>query len=65
VPLLGLFFADFVYGDIPGGPQPTSLAVLAKWPPLNWIGRHSLAIYLLHFPVVYGFAYAIKQVYFL
>ena len=34
-PLLSVPFAcfyllrDFVYGDIPGGPQPTSLAVLA------------------------------------
>jgi len=63
VPLAGLVLADFIYGDLPGGPRPTGLAVLAKWPALNWLGRNSLGIYLLHFPLVYGMAYLIKQVY--
>ena len=29
--------------------------------PLNWLGKHSLAVYMLHMPVVYGIFYLIDR----
>lgn len=49
VPLLGLVVGEIVYSKH----KPTRLAVLAKVPGLTAMGRHSLAIYLLHQPVLY------------
>lgn len=49
VVLVGLVVGETVYG----ARQPTRLAALAKVPGLTAMGRHSLAIYLLHQPVLY------------
>ncbi len=49
VPLLGLFVASRVYPQR----QPTGLAVLAQVPGIGFLGRHALAIYLLHQPILY------------
>lgn len=48
-PLVGLVVGEVMYAER----KPTRLAVLAKVPGLTAMGRHSLAIYLLHQPVLY------------
>lgn len=49
VPLVGLFVGSVVYAER----RSTRLAVLGKIPGLVFLGRHALAVYLLHPPVVY------------
>ncbi|MEK9159622.1 MAG: heparan-alpha-glucosaminide N-acetyltransferase [Patescibacteria group bacterium] len=58
-PLVGLVVGEWVYR----GRQPTRLAVLAKLPGLTAMGRHSLAIYLLHQPVLYFTLWGLKSFY--
>lgn len=48
-PLVGLVLGEWIYAER----RSTHLAVLAKVPGLTAMGRHSLAIYLLHQPVLY------------
>lgn len=49
VVLVGLVVGETVYG----AGRPTVLAPLGRAKPLTAMGRHSLAIYLLHQPVLY------------
>lgn len=49
VPLAGLFVASRVYAER----RVTRMAFLAKTPGLCFLGRHALAIYLLHQPILY------------
>jgi len=50
--LLGVGLGRLVY---PGGDRRFPLAPPPDWSrPLTWIGRHTLAIYLLHEPVILG-----------
>lgn len=48
-PLVGLFVGSVVYAK----GQPTALAGLGRVPGLSFLGRHALAVYLLHQPVLY------------
>ena len=55
IPWFFLFLAGYW-----GGPlllQSKLFANIQHWqlPILNWIGRHTLALYMLHQPVIYGF----------
>ncbi len=49
VPLVGLVIGETVYKKC----EPTALKMLGHVPGLAALGRHSLAIYLLHQPVLY------------
>jgi uncharacterized membrane protein len=49
VPLVGLWLGSRLY--VSG--QPTRLARLGKIPGLTFLGRHALAVYLLHQPLLY------------
>lgn len=59
VPLVGLVLGETLYAER----RPTPLAVLAKVPGLTAMGRHSLAIYLLHQPVLYFTLWGLKSFY--
>lgn len=60
VPLVGLWVGSKLYARHQG----TRLKALAKAKGLTWLGRHSLAVYLLHQPFLYfslwGLSYWIK-----
>ncbi len=49
VPLCGLWLASKLYAQR----KETALAIFAKVPGSRWLGRHSLAVYLLHQPILY------------
>ena len=58
-PLVGLVVGEVVYRER----KPTRLVILAKVPGLTAMGRHSLAIYLLHQPVLYFTLWGLKSFY--
>lgn len=54
--LVGLVLGEWIYG----GKRPTRLTVLGRVPTLAAMGRHSLAIYLLHQPLLYFSLWGLK-----
>ncbi|QQR54294.1 DUF1624 domain-containing protein [Candidatus Peregrinibacteria bacterium] len=57
VPFVGLWLGAKIYAKR----QSTRLVFLARIPLLTWLGRHSLAVYLLHQPVLYFSLWALSH----
>ena len=53
IPWLFLFWAGYFLQKLAGREQMEPLR-RSVCPPLGWLGRHSLLLYLLHQPVIYG-----------
>lgn len=53
LPWLFLFWAGFYLYHLIGRERMKPLRRLVC-PPLGWLGRHSLVLYLLHQPVIFG-----------
>ncbi len=57
VPLLGVVIGELFYKER----KPTVLAFVGEMRILGFLGRHSLLIYLLHFPLLYSIFWLISQ----
>lgn len=53
LPWLMLFLAGYYFALAEQGRMVAKLANM-EIPPLNWLGRHSLVVYLIHQPLIYG-----------
>lgn len=56
-PLFGVVVGELFYAKR----EPTFLAFLGEIPLLGFLGRNSLAVYLLHFPLLYSIFWLISQ----
>lgn len=54
LPWIFLYFAGFYLFDAAGGRNTLKKMPPVNVPAVNFLGRHSFAVYLLHQPVVYG-----------
>lgn len=62
LPWLFLFlFGYFLYGILHSRELDVKLFARGKFPVLNWMGKHSLLVYLLHQPVLYGICVAVDS----
>lgn len=62
-PWILLFIAGyFLYRVLQAHQMNEQLFARGQFPVLNWIGRHSLLVYLLHQPVLYGLGMAAQWV---
>lgn len=59
LPWLFLFLAGCFAGRVFKRPGLPSFCFRDFCPPLSWLGRHSLIIYIVHQPVIYGLLYLI------
>ena len=57
LPWLFLFLAGCFAGRVFRRPDLPRLCYKDLCPPLSWLGRHSLIIYIVHQPVIYGLLY--------
>ena len=61
MPWIFLFWAGFFLHRLVGK-QRMELLRRSVCPPLGWMGRHSLLLYLLHQPVIYGVLYLVFRI---
>lgn len=62
VPWLFLYIAGFYLHKMFKRQTLNRWLSTTRIPPLEWLGRHSLIIYLLHQPVIYGIFYVIFSI---
>ena len=58
--LLLFIFGYFLYGVLHSKRLDEKLFAKGQVPVLNWLGRHSLLVYLLHQPILYGLTLAVN-----
>lgn len=54
LPWIFVFFAGVFIGKLAKAGKFPAFAYRPKVPPLSWMGRHALILYLAHQPVIYG-----------
>lgn len=58
-----LFFAGTYLGRYAKAGRFPRFMYKLRVPPLSWLGRHALIIYVLHQPVIYGVLWALTQLF--
>lgn len=62
LPWLFLFFAGCFFGRLAAKKKFTKFSYKNHIPPLSFVGRHALIIYLAHQPVIFGLCYAAQLI---
>ena len=60
IPWIFIFFAGFFVGRLAADGKFPAWLYKSRIPPLSWMGRHALILYILHQPVIYGLGLLIQ-----
>ena len=59
LPWIFVFFAGTLFGRFAADGRFPAFTYRSHIPPLSWMGRHALILYIVHQPVIYGIAWLV------